>query len=72
MREGYVDVMGSEISYYFILPISHKLFTHQLDGETGWKLRKPLELTQAYIVDPPTKQIYYLVYLEKLPVLDYF
>lgn len=52
---------------------SHTIFlrTDQLDGETDWKLRKPIALTQAipdikqllytdsYIIaDPPNKQIY--------------
>jgi phospholipid-translocating ATPase len=53
---------------------SHTIFlrTDQLDGETDWKLRKPVAITQqmndpfrmvtdtAHIFcDPPTKQIYY-------------
>jgi phospholipid-translocating ATPase len=91
-REGFVDIMASEIKIGDIIQISANeripadmillhttdksqtifLRTDQLDGETDWKLRKPVALTQAindpfrmfmddaYIVaDPPTKQIYY-------------
>jgi phospholipid-translocating ATPase len=91
-REGYVDIMASEIKIGDIIQISANeripadmillhttdksqtifLRTDQLDGETDWKLRKPVALTQvindpfrmymddAYIIaDPPTKQIYY-------------
>lgn len=53
---------------------SHAIFlrTDQLDGETDWKLRKPVAITQEIeepsrlvsgdchiIADPPSKQIYY-------------
>ncbi len=53
---------------------SHSIFlrTDQLDGETDWKLRKPVAVTQEIgdahrlisgecfiLADPPTKQIYY-------------
>ena len=53
---------------------SHSIFlrTDQLDGETDWKLRKPVGITQEIgdahrlitgeaflIADPPSKQIYY-------------
>src|SRR5690606_34330965 len=53
---------------------SHSIFlrTDQLDGETDWKLRKPVDMTQkigdpfrmysdsSYVyADPPSKQIYY-------------